>query len=68
VLHGPVCRADIERRFGEEVAALVAAMTEDSRIGAYADRKAGLRRQIAGNADAFGRRPPQTAPLAVRAS
>ncbi|HEX4281692.1 MAG TPA: HD domain-containing protein [Solirubrobacteraceae bacterium] len=40
----------IEQRFGDEVAALVAAMTEDPAIEAYEERKAALRRQIA----AFG--------------
>ncbi len=40
----------IEQRFGEEVATLVAAMTEDPEIEAHQERKAALRRQIA----AFG--------------
>lgn len=39
--------ADIERRFGAEVASLVAAMTEDPEVDDYAERKARLRRQIA---------------------
>jgi (p)ppGpp synthase/HD superfamily hydrolase len=38
---------DIERRFGKEVARIVAAMTEDPRIEDYEERKAALRRQIA---------------------
>lgn len=37
----------IRRRFGAEVAELVAAMTEDPGIGPYEERKAALRRQIA---------------------
>ena len=40
----------IEQRFGEQVAALVAAMTEDPLIESFQERKAALRRQIA----AFG--------------
>ena len=39
--------ADIEARFGREVACLVAAMTEDPSIESYEERKAALRRQIA---------------------
>jgi (p)ppGpp synthase/HD superfamily hydrolase len=39
--------ADIGGRFGSEVAMLVRTMTEDPQIEAYAERKAGLRRQIA---------------------
>ncbi|MDQ3849868.1 MAG: HD domain-containing protein [Actinomycetota bacterium] len=39
--------SDIERRFGGEVAAIVAAMTEDPRIEPFEERKAALRRQIA---------------------
>ena len=38
---------DLEVRFGHEVAAIVAAMTEDPAIDDYAARKAALRRQIA---------------------
>jgi (p)ppGpp synthase/HD superfamily hydrolase len=38
---------DIERRFGEDVAALVRVMTEDPGIDAYRARKAALRQQIA---------------------
>lgn len=37
----------ITNRFGTEVGALVAAMTEDPRIEPYEERKAALRRQIA---------------------
>jgi (p)ppGpp synthase/HD superfamily hydrolase len=40
--------ADIAARFGEEVAALVSAMTEDPTIERFEARKAALRRQIAG--------------------
>jgi (p)ppGpp synthase/HD superfamily hydrolase len=52
ILHDAVEKADtdnstIRQRFGDEVAALVAAMTEDPGIQAYQERKAGLRRQIA---------------------
>jgi hypothetical protein len=43
-------RGDLAERFGAEVAALVAAMSEDPRIEGYDERKAALRRQIA----AFG--------------
>ena len=43
----PVEIETIERRFGEQVAALVAAMTEDPGIESYEERKASLRRQIA---------------------
>jgi (p)ppGpp synthase/HD superfamily hydrolase len=39
--------ADIELRFGREVACLVAAMTEDPSIDSFEERKAALRRQIA---------------------
>jgi (p)ppGpp synthase/HD superfamily hydrolase len=38
---------DIAERFGPDVSALVAAMTEDPEIEPYEARKAGLRRQIA---------------------
>ena len=37
----------IEERFGTDVAALVAAMTEDPEIEPYVERKAALRQQIA---------------------
>jgi (p)ppGpp synthase/HD superfamily hydrolase len=52
VLHDAVEDADadigeIRERFGDEVADIVAAMTEDPEIGDYAERKAALRRQIA---------------------
>lgn len=43
----PVDVNDIGSRFGEEVCALVAAMTEDPAIDDYVERKAALRRQIA---------------------
>lgn len=43
---------DLELRFGEGVASLVAAMTEDSDIEDYEERKAKLRRQIADSAPA----------------
>lgn len=43
-------RADLDARFGGEVAALVAALTENSRIKPFEARKAALRAQIA----AFG--------------
>jgi (p)ppGpp synthase/HD superfamily hydrolase len=46
----PVEIETIEQRFGQQVAALVAAMTEDPEIESYEERKAALRRQIA----AFG--------------
>jgi (p)ppGpp synthase/HD superfamily hydrolase len=38
--------ADVERRFGERVAALVSAMTEDSAIGDYGERKRAQRAQV----------------------
>ena len=38
-------RSDLMRRFGPEVAALVAAVTEDSSIRSYRQRKAALRKQ-----------------------
>lgn len=38
---------DIRRRFGQEVAGIVATMTEDATIEDYSERKAALRRQIA---------------------
>jgi (p)ppGpp synthase/HD superfamily hydrolase len=40
--------ADLEDRFGAEVAGLVAALTEDESIDDNAERKAALRRQVAG--------------------
>ena len=43
----PVSVTDIDRRFGPEVATLVAAMTEDPSIEEFAERKASLRHQIA---------------------
>jgi (p)ppGpp synthase/HD superfamily hydrolase len=39
--------ADVDQRFGGEVAAIVAAMTEDPAIEPYEERKAALRKQIA---------------------
>jgi (p)ppGpp synthase/HD superfamily hydrolase len=39
--------SEIARRFGDEVAALVGALTEDGRIEDFAERKAALRDQIA---------------------
>jgi (p)ppGpp synthase/HD superfamily hydrolase len=55
ILHDAVEKTDTEtstirERFGDEVAALVAAMTEDRGIEPYRERKSALRRQIA----AFG--------------
>jgi (p)ppGpp synthase/HD superfamily hydrolase len=55
ILHDTVEDADVQvetvaERFGDRVARLVAAMTEDPRIEAYQARKSALRRQIA----AFG--------------
>lgn len=43
---------DISELFGEEVARLVAALTEDEAIEAYEERKAALRRQIVEFGDA----------------
>ena len=40
--------ADLRRRFGAHVAALVSAVTEDDSIATYAARKAALRRQVTG--------------------
>jgi (p)ppGpp synthase/HD superfamily hydrolase len=40
--------ADLARRFGPRVTALVQAVTEDERVSGYADRKAALRDQVAG--------------------
>jgi (p)ppGpp synthase/HD superfamily hydrolase len=52
VLHDAVERTDadlaeIERRFGKRVAALVAALTEDQRIDRYDERKHNLRERVA---------------------
>jgi (p)ppGpp synthase/HD superfamily hydrolase len=52
LLHDTVERTDatlpdLARRFGNDVAGLVAAVTEDPSIGAYRQRKAALRRQAA---------------------
>jgi HD domain len=51
ILHDTVentraARADIAQRFGEPVAGLVAALTEDPRIQPYEARKAALRQQV----------------------
>jgi hypothetical protein len=53
LLHDTVERTDasiddLERRFGGEVAGLVAAVTEDAAIKPYRERKAALRRQATG--------------------
>src|SRR4029077_14834656 len=42
-----VTRAELEEEVGMAVAGLVAELTEDESIGAYADRKAHLRQQVA---------------------
>jgi (p)ppGpp synthase/HD superfamily hydrolase len=39
--------ADVRERFGDEVAGLVAAVTEDATIADYGARKAALRKQVA---------------------
>jgi (p)ppGpp synthase/HD superfamily hydrolase len=43
--------AELRRRFGPRVTALVQALTEDGRITKYRDRKAALREQVAGAGD-----------------
>jgi len=43
----PARTEDVEARFGPRVAAAVAAVTEDPRIGDYGERKAALRAQVA---------------------
>jgi (p)ppGpp synthase/HD superfamily hydrolase len=43
--------ADLHARFGEEIAGLVLAVSDDDRISSYARRKAALRRQVAGAGD-----------------
>jgi hypothetical protein len=53
VLHDVVEKAggtagELSDRFGPAVAGLVLAVTDDERIAGYADRKAALRRQVAG--------------------
>lgn len=53
ILHDTIENADTDRgdlavRFGAEVAAVVAALSEDSRIEDFEERKAALREQIAG--------------------
>jgi (p)ppGpp synthase/HD superfamily hydrolase len=44
---GPATAHSINARFGADVAAIVAAMTEDETIESFEERKAALRRQIA---------------------
>jgi (p)ppGpp synthase/HD superfamily hydrolase len=53
VLHDVVEKADVSprevsKRFGGRVAGLVLAVSDDDRISAYGERKAALRRQVAG--------------------
>src|SRR5262249_38324825 len=43
----PATAFDLRRRFGTEIAALVVAVSEDTRIHRYAARKAALRDQVA---------------------
>jgi (p)ppGpp synthase/HD superfamily hydrolase len=45
----PVERSELEQRFGSEVAALVAAVSDDPTIEDAGARKAALRRQVAGS-------------------
>jgi (p)ppGpp synthase/HD superfamily hydrolase len=47
----PVERGDLESRFGPDVAALVAAVSDDPSIEDPAERKAALRRQVAAAGD-----------------
>ncbi|HEX8689107.1 MAG TPA: HD domain-containing protein [Solirubrobacterales bacterium] len=47
VEHAEVAHAELERRFGERVAGLVAAMTEEETIERYQDRKEEHRRRVA---------------------
>jgi (p)ppGpp synthase/HD superfamily hydrolase len=42
-----VTREELDGEFGSAIAELVAGLTEDASIGAYADRKAHLRQQVA---------------------
>ena len=51
VEHKKATTAELTERFGEEVAALVVAVTEDQELRSYSRRKAGLRQQVsaAGN-------------------
>ena len=42
-----ITREDLEGEFGPEIAGLVADLSEDASIDAYADRKAHLREQVA---------------------
>jgi hypothetical protein len=46
-----VTRSDLMKRFGSRIAGLVAAVSDDDRIRGYAERKAALRRQVAGAGD-----------------
>src|SRR5437764_5021546 len=43
----PATGFDLRRRFGSEIAALVLAVSEDTRVRGYARRKAALREQVA---------------------
>jgi (p)ppGpp synthase/HD superfamily hydrolase len=43
----PLTALDLRRRFGDEIATLVLAVTEDEHIAGYGRRKAALRRQVA---------------------
>ena len=43
--------SELRERFGERIAALVAAVSDDDRIDGYGRRKAALRRQVAGAGD-----------------
>jgi (p)ppGpp synthase/HD superfamily hydrolase len=43
----PATASDLRKRFGNRVAALVVAVSEDKSIGNYVARKAALRRQVA---------------------
>jgi (p)ppGpp synthase/HD superfamily hydrolase len=46
-----VTQEELEGEFGAAIAALVAGLSEDASIDAYADRKAHLRRQVAGGGE-----------------
>jgi len=43
-----VTESDLTNRFGSKIAGLVAAVSDDDRIRGYAERKAALRRKVAG--------------------
>jgi (p)ppGpp synthase/HD superfamily hydrolase len=43
----PATADDVRRRFGDRVAGLVAALSDDERIAGYEERKAALREQVA---------------------